>query len=152
MAVKGRYQTAMKRQLLCAVLALWLLQLVAAVALGALRQFLLTPVLGDMPARAVGTLALCAVIWAIAARFVRRHPGATAQRLGVGALWCVLTLAFEFLAGHYLFGASWQTLAADWNMAAGHLWPLVPATCLLAPVLAGPRNATGRHAPGRAGI
>lgn len=134
MAVKGRYQTAMKRQLLRAVLALWLLQLVAAVALGALRQFLLTPVLGDLPARAVGTLVLCAVIWAVAARLVRRQPGPARQQWAVGGLWCGLTLAFEFLAGHYLFGASWQTLAGDWNMAAGHLWPLAPLTCLLAPV------------------
>ncbi|MFP5258411.1 MAG: hypothetical protein ACLGQH_05240 [Acidobacteriota bacterium] len=130
----------MNRYILRAALALWLVQLLAAVALGALRQFLLAPVLGDMFARAVGTLVLCAVIWAIAARFVRRHPGALGQRLGVGALWCLLTLAFEFLAGHYLFGTPWPTLAADWNMAAGHLWPLVPATCLLAPALAGRRD------------
>ena len=127
--------------ILRAAVAPWLLQLACAVALGALRQFWLAPVLGEMPARAVGTLALCAVIWAIAARFVRRHPGPAREQWAVGGLWCGLTLAFEFLAGHYFFGASFETLIGDWNMAAGHLWPLVPAVCLLAPVAAGRRTA-----------
>lgn len=123
-----------------AALACWLLQLVAAIVLGALRQGVLAPVLGDLPARAVGSLALCAVIAVLAVRFVRRHAASARIRFAVGALWCLLTLAFEFLAGHYLFGASWETLAADWNMAAGHLWPLVVATSLLAPLWAGGRR------------
>ena len=140
----------MNRHIFRIAVALWLLQLLAAVSLGALRQFLFTPILGDTAARAAGSLALCAVIWAIAVRFVRRHPGPLSQRLGVGLLWCALTLAFEFLAGHYLFGAPWLTLLADWDMAAGHLWPLVPAMCPLAPVLAGGRGAApGPAAPSR---
>jgi hypothetical protein len=120
--------------------AYWLAQLVCAVALGAARQGLLAPLLGDLPARAVGTAALCAVIYATAVRFVRRHPAPAGAHLAVGALWCFLTLAFEFLAGHYLFGASFDALLADWNLAEGHLWPLVPATSLLAPLLAGRRR------------
>jgi hypothetical protein len=124
----------------------WLLQLACAVALGAARQIVLTPILGDLPARAVGTLALCLAIAYLARRFIRRHRPSPAARLGVGVLWCALTLAFEFLAGHYLFGASWETLAADWNMAQGHLWPLVPAVALLAPLPAppAPRSAAAR--------
>jgi hypothetical protein len=136
----------MRRRFLSLAVACWLLQLACAVTLGAGRQLVLAPILGELAARALGTLALCLAIVYLARRFIRRHRPAPAARLGVGVLWCALTLAFEFLAGHYLFGASWEMLWADWNMTQGHLWPLVPATTLLAPLPAppAPRNAPGR--------
>ena len=132
----------MRRRFLSLAVACWLVQLACAVAFGATRQLVLAPILGDMAARAVGTFALCLAIAVLARRFIRRHCPLPAARLGVGVLWCALTLAFEFLAGHYLFGASWETLAADWNMAQGHLWPLVPAATLLAPLPAAPAPRT----------
>ena len=132
----------MRRRFLSLAVACWLLQLACAVGLGAGRQLVLAPLIGDMAARAVGTLALCLAIIFLARRFVGRHRPSPAARLGVGVMWCALTLAFEFLAGHYLFGASWETLFADWNMAQGHLWPLVPAATLLAPLPAAPAPRT----------
>ena len=136
----------MRRRFLSLAVACWLLQLACAVTLGAGRQLVLAPILGELAARAVGTIALCLAIALLARRFIRRHRPSPAARLAVGVLWCALTLAFEFLAGHYLFGASWETLAADWNMAQGHLWPLVPAVALLAPLPAppAPRSAAAR--------
>ena len=53
----------------------------------------------------------------------------------IGAGWVVLTLAFEFLAGHYLFANSWERLLADYNVAQGRIWILVLITTLLAPVV-----------------
>ena len=137
----------MPQRFLSLAVACWLVQLACAVALGAGRQLVLAPILGDMAARAVGTFALCLAIALLARRFIRRHRSSAAARLGVGVLWCALTLAFEFLAGHYLFGASWETLVADWNMAQGHLWPLVPAVTLLAPLPAAPAPRTAAARP-----
>ena len=37
-------------------------------------------------------------------------------------LWLGMTLAFEFLFGHYIAGKSWSLLLADYNLAAGRLW------------------------------
>jgi hypothetical protein len=45
-------------------------------------------------------------------------------------------VAFEFLAGHYWFHASWSALFADYNLAQGRIWILVLVTTLLAPVVA----------------
>ena len=136
----------MPQRFLSLAVACWLVPLACAVALGATRQLVLAPILGELAARAVGTLVLCLAIALLARRFIRRYRPSAAARLGVGVLWCALTLAFEFLAGHYLFGAPWEVLAADWNMAQGHLWPLVPAVTLLAPLPAppAPRAAAGR--------
>ena len=50
--------------------------------------------------------------------------------------WVALTLAFEFLAGHYLFHNPWDKLLADYDVWHGRIWPLVPIVTLLAPVIA----------------
>jgi len=44
-----------------------------------------------------------------------------------------LTLAFEFLAGHYLFHNPWSRLLEDYDVARGRIWILVLFTTLLAP-------------------
>jgi hypothetical protein len=54
----------------------------------------------------------------------------------IGSIWLALTLAFEFLAGHFLFGRSWSVLVAEYDLAAGRLWILVFATTPMTPVLA----------------
>ena len=41
----------------------------------------------------------------------------------IGALWLTLTLAFEFLAGHYVFRTSWRQLLADYNVFRGPVTP-----------------------------
>lgn len=53
-----------------------------------------------------------------------------------GALLAVAVAAFEFLAGHYLFGRSWPLLLADYNVLAGRIWPLVLIVTLVAPWIA----------------
>jgi hypothetical protein len=52
------------------------------------------------------------------------------------AVWLLLTVAFEFLAGHYLFGHAWDRLLADYNLAGGRIWVLVLATTMFAPLAA----------------
>ena len=54
----------------------------------------------------------------------------------IGATWLVMTLAFEFVAGHYLFHTPWTTLLADYNVFPGRLWILVLAATIAAPALA----------------
>ncbi|MGQ9625254.1 MAG: hypothetical protein ACUVT9_07815 [Candidatus Bathycorpusculaceae bacterium] len=43
---------------------------------------------------------------------------------------------FEFIAGHYVFGNSWEKLLADYNLLEGRLWSLVLLTILIAPYIA----------------
>ena len=62
------------------------------------------------------------------------HAG---DALRVGILWLVLTLAFELIAGHYLFRRSWPSLWAEYDLSRGRIWVLVPLVTFLAPLLAG---------------
>jgi len=47
--------------------------------------------------------------------------------------WLALTVAFEFLFGHFVMGHSWTTLFQDCNILAGRLWVLVLVWIAAAP-------------------
>jgi len=116
--------------------AVWFGILLMAILNGAFRDVVLTPRLGDLGARAVSCLTLAAVIvivtW-ISLPWIR--PVLTADAWRIGSMWLTMTLIFEFGAGHYLFGAPWTTLLADYNLLAGRLWTLVLVETLTAPAL-----------------
>ncbi len=122
--------------LLRAVLV-WLLLLVLAILNGGLRESWIDPALGEQVSHVVSTLLLSAVIVAVTwvcSPWLRVRSVRDAW--GVGVFWVVLTVAFEFLAGHYLFGHRWDQLLADYDVSRGRIWPLVLLADLVAPVLA----------------
>lgn len=95
------------------------------------------PALGVLPAEQLSNATLLAVVLPWAVLVDRRHPTSSAREaLGVGAMWGVLTVGFEFLGGHYINGDSWETLIRAYDVPAGHLWPLAVAGIALAPVTA----------------
>jgi len=115
----------------------WLALLVLAILNGTLREFLISPRTGPQVGHVVSTVLLTTLITAMAWLAIPWiAPGTRGCALTVGIWWVVLTLAFEFLAGHYLFGSSWQKLLADYNIVRGRIWILVPIVTLLAPVWA----------------
>jgi hypothetical protein len=113
---------------------MWLLLLVAMFANGMLRVFVLQPRLGEHAARQVAVFLGIVIIFGLALPFVKSLPRPTpAELLRVGLLWLALTVAFEFLFGHYVSGASWDTLLADYDLLRGRLWPLVLLSTAVAP-------------------
>jgi hypothetical protein len=118
-------------------LLVWFGLLAVAFANGAVRELVFIPLLGDEPAHAVSvaTLSLSIVIvtWSTIA-WIRPHSLADAWRIGL--LWLALTLAFELLAGHYLFLTPWSRLLADYNLLRGRIWIVVLITTVAAPVIA----------------
>jgi hypothetical protein len=114
----------------------WLVILFLAVLNGALRQGLLIPRIGERAGHIVSTFLLSAIILGAAWLLLPWIRAASARDAWIiGALWVVLTIAFEFLGGHYLFGDSWEQLLAEYNVAQGRIWILILITALLAPVL-----------------
>jgi hypothetical protein len=62
------------------------------------------------------------------------RPASTGDALLIGVVWLLLTLAFEFLVGHYVFHKAWTELTEDYNVARGRIWPLVLVVVLFAPL------------------
>lgn len=117
-------------------LLVWFLLLLVAILNGGFREAVLVPRLGSATAHVMSAALLSAAVLVVAWLTVPwigpQHPS---EAWRVGLLWVVLTLAFEFLAGHYLFGQSWSQLLADYNVAAGRIWPLVLLVIALSPWL-----------------
>ena len=59
--------------------------------------------------------------------------GSSGQALAIGGIWLALTIAFEFIFGHYVMGHAWSRLIHDYNVLKGRLWVLVPVWTAIAP-------------------
>jgi hypothetical protein len=130
-------------------LAVWVLLLIVAVLNGGLRDTWLSPRLGDTLGRALSTLLLSGLIllaaW-LTIGWIR--PRTDGEALRVGALWLALTLAFEFLVGHYGFRKPWGELLADYDVRRGRIWIAALVVTFLAPLLtARLRGLVGSDAP-----
>jgi hypothetical protein len=116
--------------------AIWFVILAAAILNGLVRDIVLVPRLGDLIARAVSCFTLAGAIllvtW-ISLRWI--HPTSAADAWTIGAMWLAMTLAFEFIGGHYLFRTPWSTLVADYNILEGRLWIVVLIATITAPAL-----------------
>jgi hypothetical protein len=131
------------RLLVPAVLA-WLVLAAVMFANGTVRALVLQPRLGEHLARQVATGTGVLIVFAFALAFVRRLGSLSApQLLKVGLLWLALTLTLEFGMG-LVAGASWEAMLADYDIRRGRLWPLIPASALVAPWFWGAVGAVRR--------
>ena len=79
-----------------------------------------------------GSLLLGIYVWALIHIW---RPGSSGQALAIGIIWLGLTVAFEFLFGHFARGFSWNELLHDYDILAGRLWVLVLVWVTVAPYI-----------------
>ncbi|MGI5132817.1 hypothetical protein ACQEVB_38880 [Pseudonocardia sp. CA-107938] len=114
----------------------WLGMLLLALVNGTLRAVVVQPVLGESLARAIATVVLLAALAAYVWWMQGRWPIPTARQAWLtGMAWVVLTLTFEFGWGRLVERLSWSTMLADYDVAAGRIWVLVPLGIAVAPAL-----------------
>ena len=114
----------------------WFGIMLLAILNGAARDILFVSRMGDLGARALSCLTLSTLIFGVTWVSLRWiGPASSVDAWRIGAVWLVMTLAFEFIAGHYLFGTPWPALLADYDLLAGRLWVVVLAITLAAPAL-----------------
>lgn len=123
--------------MLLRAMIIWFLLAFLAILNGAAREMFIRPAIGEQVGHVVSTVIFCIVILAVAVSSLGWiGPASRRAALAIGIFWVLLAVAFEFLAGHFLFGNSWGTLLADYDILRGRVWLLVLFTSLLAPVLA----------------
>jgi len=117
--------------LIRAILA-WALIIAAESVHGALRRLLLDPdttfALRQVSV-GVAVLIVFAVTWTSSRWMAVQGTGAL---LGIGLLWVVLTLAFEFGLGHAI-GMSTRQIAEGYDLSRGNIMPLGLLATALAP-------------------
>lgn len=115
----------------------WVGLLVVAILNGGFREAVLAPRLGRSVAHGVSTVMLSLFIVALGWMTTPWvGPKSLQDAWMIGSAWVALTLAFEFLGGHFIFGKPWQTLLADYNLLAGRIWVMVLIVTLMTPVIA----------------
>ena len=127
----------MSQKLLIIIIAGWFLFMFLAILNAGIRNTLYKPYLGDPIAHQISTIIFITLIIIVTYGILRisnLHLTDT-ETLTIGTIWVILTIAFEFLAGHYLFGNSWEKLIADYNILQGRIWSLVLITTFLAPYI-----------------
>ena len=139
------YRTSMMMR----AFGVWVLIVPIAIINGGIRQGLISPRTGDTAGRAISTVMRCAAILMLSWLTIGGMRPTTARDVwSIGALWVTLTLAFEFLAGHFVFGTPSRELLADSNVFRGRIWVLVLITTATAPWLAAQRRGLLPHLPG----
>jgi len=106
-------------------LLVWFLLAIVAITNGIMRQVTYGKSLSDLTAHQISTvtgiIASGALVW-----FMNRlwPIESSSQAWSIGAVWLVLTIAFEFGFGHYVARHSWEHLFADYDLRHGRVWSL----------------------------
>jgi glucose uptake protein GlcU len=115
---------------------LWVGLLFLAIINGALRDFTYLKTLGEQKAHQLSTIILLILI-SVYSYFVFGYWNLASEReaILVGVLWLILTLAFEFLFGHFVAKHSWEKLLRDYNIFKGRLWILILIWTTIVPLV-----------------
>jgi len=117
-------------------LLVWLLMMAIETVHGVLRNRFLVPLIGDVGSRQIGVLIGSALILGVAILTIGWiHPTSERSLLVIGALWLVLTLAFEFGLGRAL-GRPWATMLVDYDLSRGGLLSIGMVVLALTPWIA----------------
>lgn len=112
----------------------WTLMVIIAIGNAAIREGLLAKRLSELQAHQASTATAVVLfglyIWGVVRLWMPHSPG---HALAIGVMWLCMTLAFEFLFGHFVMGHPWSRLFHDYNLLAGRVWVIIPLWVTLAP-------------------
>jgi hypothetical protein len=112
----------------------WIPMVFIGIVNGAIRQFGYGRFLGELFAHQVssviGIILFGSYVWILSIRWPLES---SRQALAIGVIWLGLTVAFEFLFGHYVAKHPWTRLLHDYNILEGRLWSLVLISITIAP-------------------
>jgi hypothetical protein len=118
-------------------LAVWVLIALVEIVHGSLRRILLVPRVGEWRSAQIGAVVGALLILGVALLAIRwMGARSTGTLLGIGLLWLVLMLSFEFLAGRHLAGFSWERILSEYDLRRGGLLSLGMLVLALSPLLA----------------
>ena len=112
----------------------WVPMVAIAIGNAAFREGVLAEHMSELRAHQSSTgtaiLLLGAYIWILTRAWALES---SRQALVIGFAWLGLTVAFEFLFGHFIVGHPWSRLLNDYNLFAGRVWAILLAWVTLAP-------------------
>lgn len=114
----------------------WLPLVVIAILNGTLRQYGYGKYVGELTAHQISTgtgiILIGLYAWWLTGKWRIVSAG---QAVAIGSIWLGMTVAFEFLFGHFVMGHSWAKLFHDYNLLEGRVWVLVLVWTTVAPLV-----------------
>lgn len=127
-------------------LTAWLIILPFMIANGILRELVLKQLVPSDAAEAISVVLGIAILVVLTRFLLRPLAGkATSQLVRASLTLVVLTVAFEFLFGHYVDRKSWSDLLANYEIWNGKLWPVALATLAFLPFVWGRWSIEEKH-------
>ena len=115
---------------------LWTGLPVIGITNGAVREIVYKEALGELFAHQLSSFTAVVFIglyaWIAESRW---RLSSSYQAAAIGCIWLLLTIAFEFLFGHYVMGHSWASLFNDYNVFEGRFWSIVVFWTAIAPLV-----------------
>ena len=130
----GKIPIMTKKILLFAIL-IWFFFAALAILNGLIRNSVYGPMVGELAAHQISTIIFCLIILLVTLIFVKTIKPEDSELIWIGFFWLCLTIAFEFVFGHYVIGHPWSRLFADYNLLQGRVWLAVLITTLFAPLV-----------------
>jgi hypothetical protein len=120
------------------LLRAWLIILPAMIANGVFRELVIARFVGARAAEILSVTMGIAIIVVMTRYLLRPLAGRAIPELVRASVTLVaLTVAFEFLFGHYVDGQTWAELAANYELWNGRPWPVALAALAFMPFLWG---------------
>jgi len=118
------------------VIITWFGLLIVAIINGTIRDFTYQKKICEHKGHQVSTITLLIFI-SLYCYFIFNlwKLESETEAIIVGIIWLVLTLAFEFLFGHFVSKKEWKVLFKDYNILKGRLWILIPLWTAIVPYL-----------------
>ena len=114
----------------------WLVLLALAVSNGVVREVTYGQSLSELHAHQLSTVMRITLTGIVVWTFARYFPiQSRTVALLIGGIWVSLTVAFEFVFGHYVAGHSWEKLLFDYNLVAGRMWLVFRLWILMLPYI-----------------
>jgi hypothetical protein len=114
----------------------WVPMVFIAIANGIARDMGYKRYVTELRAHQISTLTGAVLFtlytWGLSLRWPLASAG---QAFTVGAIWVVLTIAFEILFGHFIAKFTWRKLASDYNLLKGRVWVLILLWLLVLPYI-----------------
>ena len=112
----------------------WIPMVFIAISNGVLRQFGYGRWMKELSAHQVSSLTAVISFYLYTWILGKKWPLESSRHaLAVGIIWLCLTVAFEFIFGHYVATHPWSGLIQDYNLLSGRLWALVLLAVAAAP-------------------
>ncbi len=119
------------------VIGIWIFLALLAIVNGVIRDKLLAPKIGQKVSLPLSGVSLSLLIFCVTLILVPFLNISSAHGFWcVGIIWVLMTLAFEFLFGHYVVGEPWERIIEVFYLHRGNLYLLALVATLLSPCLA----------------